>query len=113
MRSENRIFVDAAGVIGEVEPNIYGFNVEHIHHDQTEASIVYGAIFDEGSPQVQAHGSWGLVMRTRYNRRYYSFFFPGASISTESVPSSSIVRVTEVPDPSSHSILKVQDTLAS
>lgn len=56
MRSGNRIFVDAARVVGEVEPGIYGFNVEHIHHDQTEASIVYGAIFDEGSPLSDEHG---------------------------------------------------------
>ena len=46
MSSENRIFVDAARVMGKVEPNIYGFNIEHIHRDQSGSSIIYGAIFD-------------------------------------------------------------------
>ncbi len=56
MSTENRMFVDARRVIGEVEPDIYGFNVEHINHDQTGASIVYGAIFDEGSPLSDENG---------------------------------------------------------
>ena len=56
MRSGNRIFVDARRLIGKIDPNIYGFNVEHIHHDAAEASIVYGAIFDEGSPLSDEHG---------------------------------------------------------
>ena len=56
MPSENRILVDTRRVIGKIEPAIYGFNIEHINHDLTGSSIVYGAIFDEGSPLSDEHG---------------------------------------------------------
>ncbi|MEM1580922.1 MAG: alpha-L-arabinofuranosidase C-terminal domain-containing protein [Candidatus Bathyarchaeia archaeon] len=46
----SRIVVYAGIQIGEVRSNIYGFNIEHI------PGLIYGAIFDEGSPLSDEKG---------------------------------------------------------
>lgn len=44
MSNKNRIIVYAGIRIGEISPNIYGFNIEHM------PGLIYGAIFDEDNP---------------------------------------------------------------
>ncbi|MEM2939336.1 MAG: alpha-L-arabinofuranosidase C-terminal domain-containing protein [Candidatus Bathyarchaeia archaeon] len=50
MSNKNRIIVYAGIRIGEVSPNIYGFNIEHI------PGLIYGAIFDEDNPLSDSRG---------------------------------------------------------
>jgi hypothetical protein len=44
LSSKNRIVVYAGMRLGNVSPNIYGFNIEHI------PGLIYGALFDESNP---------------------------------------------------------------
>ncbi|MEM1543484.1 MAG: alpha-L-arabinofuranosidase C-terminal domain-containing protein [Candidatus Bathyarchaeia archaeon] len=50
MSIKNRIVVYAGIRLGNVSPNIYGFNIEHI------PGLIYGAIFDEDNPLSDNRG---------------------------------------------------------
>ncbi|MEM2762472.1 MAG: alpha-N-arabinofuranosidase, partial [Candidatus Bathyarchaeia archaeon] len=50
MPGKGRIVVYAGIRIGEIDQNIYGFNIEHI------PGLIYGAIFDEDNPLSDSRG---------------------------------------------------------
>ncbi|MBO3840602.1 MAG: hypothetical protein JTT17_07305 [Candidatus Brockarchaeota archaeon] len=50
MSTKNCIVVFAGIRLGDVSPNIYGFNIEHI------PGLIYGAIFDEDNPLSDSRG---------------------------------------------------------
>ena len=52
MSDKNRLYVDVKRIIGTIDPNIYGFNIEHF----TPLQAPYGAIFDEDSPLSDEQG---------------------------------------------------------
>jgi len=58
MIKNNSIYVDVKRIIGEIDPKIYGFNLEHFTRFETGLgnNVIYGGIFDEDSKLSDEHG---------------------------------------------------------